>query len=96
MFSMRVSDRMMYYFSTQLKGHFLVEYMPTSDQHSIPYRDGTSEKFTSPGEETPSVIEKSQEPYARNTKTGLKHRIVAVTDEKTGGGDLGLEQKGLL
>ena len=96
MFSMRVSDRMMYSFSTQLKGNFLVEYMPTSDQHSIPYRDGTSEKFSSPGEETPAVIEKSQEPYARNSKTGLKHRIVAVTDEKTGEVDLGLEQKGLL
>ena len=96
MFSMRVSDRMMYSFSTQLKGNFLVEYMPTSDQHSIPYRDGTSEKFTSPGEETPAVIEKSQELYARNTKTGLKRRIVAVTDEKTGEVDLGLEQKGLI
>lgn len=96
MFSMRVGDRMRYSFSTQLAGNFLVEYMPTSDQHSIPYRDGTSEKFTSPGEETPAVIEKKQEPYARNTKTGLKHRIVAVTDEKTGEVDLGLEQKGLL
>ena len=45
MFSMRVADPMRYFFSTQLKGNFLVEYMPTSDQHSIPYRDGTSEKF---------------------------------------------------
>ena len=47
MFSMRVSDRMRYSFSTQLEGYFLVEYMPTSDQHSIPYRDGTSERFPS-------------------------------------------------
>ena len=45
MFSMRVSDLMKFAFDTQLKGNFLVEYMPTSDQHSIPYRDGTSEKF---------------------------------------------------
>jgi len=43
MFSMRVSDMMRYSFNTQLKGNFLVEYMPTSDQHSIPYRDGTRE-----------------------------------------------------
>jgi len=47
MFSIRVSDLMKYCFSTQLKGNFLVEYMPTSDQHSIPYRDGTTEKFSS-------------------------------------------------
>lgn len=45
MFSMRVSDKMKYFFDTQLVGNFLVEYMPTSDQHSIPYRDGTSEIF---------------------------------------------------
>lgn len=44
MFSMRVSDLMRYSFNTQLKGNFLVEYMPTSDQHSIPYRDGTQER----------------------------------------------------
>ena len=46
MFSMRVSDLMHYEYSTQLVGNFLVEYLPTSDQHSIPYRDGTSEIFT--------------------------------------------------
>ena len=45
MFSIRVSDKMRYSFSTQAKGYFLVEYAPTSDQHSIPYRDGTSEIF---------------------------------------------------
>lgn len=45
MFSLRVSDPMKFSFSTQLSGNFLVEYMPTSDQHSIPYRDGTSEIF---------------------------------------------------
>lgn len=46
-FSLRVADRMRHYFNTQLAGHFLVEYMPTSDQHSIPYRDDTSEIFGS-------------------------------------------------
>lgn len=45
MFSMRVADRTRFSFDTQLVGYFLVEYMPTSDQHSIPYRDGTSEIF---------------------------------------------------
>lgn len=44
MFSVRVSDLMRYSFRTQLKGNFLVEYMPTSDHHSIPYRDGTQER----------------------------------------------------
>jgi hypothetical protein len=51
MFSMRVGDRMRYSFSTQLAGNFLVEYMPTSDQHSIPYRDGTSERFSTSAED---------------------------------------------
>ena len=45
MFSMRVADSMKYSYSTQLSGNFLVEYMPTSEQHSIPYRDGTSENL---------------------------------------------------
>ena len=45
MFSIRVSDMMRYFFNTQLVGNFLVEYMPTSDHRSIPYRDGTSDKF---------------------------------------------------
>ena len=48
MFSARVADKTKFYFDTQLKGYFLVEYEPTSDQHSIPYRDGTSEIFISP------------------------------------------------
>ena len=62
MFSLRVSDMMRYAYDTQLSGNFLVEYMPTSDQHSIPYRDGTSEKFASAGEENPAEIENSQAP----------------------------------
>lgn len=53
MFSVRVSDKMKFYFSTQLKGNFLVEYMPTSDQRSIPYRDGTSEIFTGSQQQAP-------------------------------------------
>jgi hypothetical protein len=48
---------MRYTYNTQLSGNFLVEYMPTSDQHSIPYRDGTSEKFPSAGEESPADTE---------------------------------------
>ena len=51
MFSLRVSDKMKYSFDTQLVGYFLVEYMPTSDQRSIPYRDGTSEIFSPPCED---------------------------------------------
>ena len=52
MFSVRVSDPMKFTFSTQLKGNFLVEYMPTSDHRSIPYRDGTSEIFGGSQQET--------------------------------------------
>lgn len=46
MFSARVSDRTKYEFDTQERGYLLVEYAPTSDQHSIPYRDGTSKIFS--------------------------------------------------
>ena len=93
MFSMRVSDRMKYFFDTQLKGNFLVEYMPTSDQHSIPYRDGTSEIFGAQGgegsedssETTPTPTptptpSKDKDSYAYDPKTGLYHRITVVTD----------------
>lgn len=83
MFSMRVGDRMRYSFSTQLAGNFLVEYMPTSDQHSIPYRDGTSDRFAPPENERPVEIADTHDPYARDIKTGLRHRIVSVTDEKS-------------
>ena len=96
MFSIRVSDRMRYAYDTQLSGNFLVEYMPTSDQHSIPYRDGTSEKFKPAGEENPADIQNSHDPYARNSETGLRHRIVAVTDKKTGEVDIAIQQEGLL
>lgn len=96
MFSMRVGDRMRYSFSTQLSGNFLVEYMPTSDQHSIPYRDGTSDRFSPPDDERPVEIDDTHDTYARDIKTGLRHRIVAVTDEKSGQVDIGIQQEGIL
>lgn len=55
MFSMRLSDRLGHSYRTVLSGNFLVEYMPTSDQHSIPYRDGTSEIFGSCASGSPSL-----------------------------------------
>lgn len=39
MFSVRVSDLLLTRFATEAEGSFLVEYTPTSDQHSIPYKD---------------------------------------------------------
>jgi hypothetical protein len=41
MFSVRVSDLLKTCTATEAYGSFLVEYMVTSDQHSIPYKDGT-------------------------------------------------------
>lgn len=43
MFSVKVSDLLKTCTTTEAEGSFLVEYKPTSDQHSIPYKDGTSE-----------------------------------------------------
>lgn len=51
MFSIRVSDLMRSSYDTQLRGNFLVEYAPTSEHGSIPYRDGTSDRFYSEGED---------------------------------------------
>ena len=62
MFSARVSDLTGYEFSTQEEGYFLVEYAPTSEQHSIPYRDGTSENFR-PANGTGSGTSKEDEEY---------------------------------
>jgi len=42
-FSVRVSDLLKTCFKTELEGSFLVEYRPTSEQHSIPYKDKTAE-----------------------------------------------------
>ena len=42
LFSLRASDLLMTSYVTEVQGSFLVEYTPTSDQHSIPYKDGTS------------------------------------------------------
>lgn len=46
-FSVRLSDLLKTRFVTEAEGSFLVEYKPTSDQHSIPYKDGTSEQGAS-------------------------------------------------
>lgn len=97
MFSMRVSDRMRYSFSTQLEGYFLVEYMPTSDQHSIPYRDGTSERFPSGAsgdEDSGGQSGQVDGAMARNIKTGLYHKIYAVEEEDTHGVTLAVARKG--
>lgn len=41
MFSVRVSDILKTQTVTEAEGSFLVEYKVTSEQHSIPYKDGT-------------------------------------------------------
>jgi hypothetical protein len=67
MYSIRVGDRMRYAFNTQLVGYFLVECMPSSDQRSIPYRDGTSEIFSGGQDKEDDVssdIEKLREEVA--------------------------------
>ena len=39
LFSLRASDLLMTSYTTEVQGSFLVEYTPSSDQHSIPYKD---------------------------------------------------------
>lgn len=81
-FSLRVADRLRQTYNTQLVGHFLVEYAPTSDQHSIPYRDGTSEKFRSCAEQDEMKPEiDSRSVYVHDDQTGLFHRVTAVRNK---------------
>lgn len=49
MFSVKVSDKLCSVEATEADGSFLVEYKPTSENHSIPYKDGTSSEETSAG-----------------------------------------------
>lgn len=81
MFSARVSDRLRHSFRTQLVGNFLVEYMPTSDQHSIPYRDGTSNIFG--GSASAEDISSASEGviYVKDESTGLYYKVVAYSAE---------------
>ena len=92
MFSMRVSDMMHYEYSTQLAGNFLVEYLPTSDQHSIPYRDGTSEIFSG-GEKMEADHEETGSIRVRNEQNGLYYKVTAVRTED-GDMNLGVSQHG--
>ena len=94
MFSARVGNRTRFSFSTQLVGYFLVEYMPTSDQHSIPYRDGTSDIFC--GSASAEDISSSSEGviYVRDESSGLYYKVVAYEAED-GEVCLGIYQDGV-
>ena len=92
MFSMRVSDMMHYEYSTQLVGNFLVEYLPTSDQHSIPYRDGTSQIFSG-GEKMEADYEETGSIRVRNEQNGLYYKVTAVQTED-GDMNLGVSHNG--
>lgn len=85
MFSMRVSDKLRNFYDTQLYGNFLVEYMPTSEHGSIPYRDGTSEIFQN-GDECLHGGEKAEDEngrvFVRDPKTGLSYELTASKDSE--------------
>lgn len=94
MFSLRVSDRMRYSYDTQLAGNFLVEYMPTSDHGSIPYRDGTSQIFGDQSHEDWDGKPKGDTTLVFNEDTGLYHKVVATKGDD-GEVCLGVYQEGL-
>lgn len=98
MFSARVADRTRFSFSTQLAGNFLVEYMPTSDQRSIPYRDGTSEIFgggqASDKQQAEVKPVPSSTTYVRDEDTGLFYQLVVVRDPETGEVSLAMKPDG--
>jgi hypothetical protein len=87
---------MRYSSSTQLVGNFLVEYMPTSDQHSIPYRDGTSNIFRGSASVEDISISSASEGviYVKDESTDLYYKVVAHSAED-GEVCLGVYQKGV-
>ena len=92
MFSIRVSDMMGWEFQTQGKGFLLVEYAPTSDQHSIPYRDSTSEIFDSDiddGSSSPAEPETPKYVWLRDVNTGRKFALAVES------GRLALEDRNI-
>ena len=82
-FSLRVADRLRRTYNTQLVGHFLVEYAPTSDQHSIPYRDGTSEIFSSCAEKPAKTMCTNRAVFVQDESDGTFHKVVAIHDQDT-------------
>ena len=83
MFSIRVSDMMGFSYDTQLVGYFLVEYMPSSDQRSIPYRDGTSEIFggSGTGESHPGQDSGSCTPIIVCKEDGVRYQLLVTKNE---------------
>ena len=71
LFSVRVCDPLMSEYSTEATGTFLVEYAPTGEQHSIPYKDGTRGGG--------SIDEKSEEKSAERIPDGI-----SISDSSTG------------
>ena len=85
MFSMRVCDKMRHSYDTQLVGNFLVEYMPTSEQGSIPYRDGTSEIFgCNPLEDGREMPDEDNGTFVKDPTTGLSYELTAAKDDENG------------
>lgn len=84
MFSARVADNTRFVFDTQLYGYFLVEYVPSSDQHSIPYRDGSSGIFGGTCDNN-AVLDCTNKTETisriRDDRTGLFYRISACRSE---------------
>ena len=94
-FSLRVSDRLRQTYNTQLAGNFLVEYAPTSDQHSIPYRDGTSEIFSSGEKESAQPVRLNRAVFVQDEADGTFHKVVAVRDKETNDVTLDVHQDGV-
>lgn len=93
MFSARVCDKTKFRFSTQLVGYFLVEYMPTSEQHSIPYRDGTSDIFTGVCSTEDISSANDGVVWVMDENSGLYYKVVAYVAD--GEVCLGIYQDGV-
>jgi hypothetical protein len=94
MFSVRVSDMLKTVFETEAEGSFLVEYKPTSDQHSIPYKDGTSKSAENLKDLLEQIVMEDGTIMIKDEDTGLYHKVVVVKDE-AGDANLGVYKKGV-
>ena len=82
MFSVRVSDILKTTTITEADGSFLVEYKVTSDQHSIPYKDGTSKSSSGDSVNNAGSITEDTLKSINEALVSLKKEISALKSGK--------------
>jgi len=78
MFSVKVSDKLCSVEATEADGSFLVEYKPTSENHSIPYKDGDGR-----ADNIPTIVEMLNDAFKRLDEKKVDKTALAGKDLST-------------